>query len=233
MQVTPYGFVPYPDEAALGARTYYMFPWIYGAAIFTMLVVWRLSRSMTGRAIKAVREDEIAAAAAGIDATRYKVIAFVVGAFFAGVAGSLQAHMDNLIKPSQFDLDKSVAVVVMVTLGGLGSIWGAAIAAIVLTFLMEFLKSPQPWLEMGADLWWQVMHVVFRAPAHDPVQLTTTTGWVMETLTAAGRRPMAVFSALLIVLMLLRGRGGAAAQRLLPWRWRRSGAAPVAAGSRI
>src|SRR5690606_26084008 len=121
-------------------------PWIFGAAIITIAAVWRLARSPKGRAIVAVREDEIAAAAPGIDVTHHKVLAFVVGAFFAGVAGSLFAHRDGYINTGSFEFIDSVELVVIVTIGGLGSIPGAIIAAIVLTWLPEFLRDPAGWI---------------------------------------------------------------------------------------
>src|SRR5205085_152698 len=93
-----------------------------------------------GRAIMAVREDEIAAATAGIDPTRQKVTAFIVGAFFGGVAGAMFSLHERSITPSYFGLAKSIEIVVMVTLGGLGSISGAILAAIVLTLLPEVLR---------------------------------------------------------------------------------------------
>src|SRR5262245_16682342 len=96
----------------------------------------------------AVREDEIAASAVGIDTTHHKVMAFVIGAFFGGVAGALFALHESSIAPYQFGLQKSIEIVVMVTLGGLGSISGAIMAAIVLTLLPELLRDPPslwPW----------------------------------------------------------------------------------------
>jgi branched-chain amino acid transport system permease protein len=88
----------------------------------------------------AVREDEIAAAAVGLRNTYHKVLAFVVGAFFAGVAGAVFALNEYSITPSRFGMDRSIEIVVIVTLGGLGSISGAIVAAIVLTLLPEWLR---------------------------------------------------------------------------------------------
>src|SRR5690606_64710 len=91
----------------------------------------------------AVREDELAAEAMGVNTTRYKVQAFVIAAFFAGVAGSLFGHYLQLLSPKEFTWVKSFEVVAMVVLGGLGSISGAVIAAIVLTILPEALRPLQ------------------------------------------------------------------------------------------
>jgi branched-chain amino acid transport system permease protein len=89
----------------------------------------------------AVREDEIAAASIGIDTTRHKVLAFVTGAFFGGCAGALYAMHERSITPGTFGIARSIEIVVMVTLGGLGSISGAVLAAIILTLLPELLRE--------------------------------------------------------------------------------------------
>jgi branched-chain amino acid transport system permease protein len=124
-----------------GMPTYTNFVWLYGAVIVTVLVVWRLAHSAQGRAMAAVREDEIASAAVGISTTRSKVFAFVVGAFLAGVAGALWAHYTTLLHPSEYGFMRSVELVVIVTLAGLGSISGAVVAAIILTILPEALRE--------------------------------------------------------------------------------------------
>ncbi len=121
------------------------FAWLYGGVIVTALVVWRIARSAKGRSITAVREDEIAAAAVGIDATRHKVLAFVVGAFLAGVAGGMFAHFNTYLNPQEFGFLRSVEIVVMVTLGGLASISGAMVTAIILTMLPELLRGFAEW----------------------------------------------------------------------------------------
>jgi branched-chain amino acid transport system permease protein len=89
----------------------------------------------------AIREDEVAAEAMGVNTTAYKVRAFVVSAFFAGVAGALFAHFVPLINPGSFTFVKSIEVVVMVVLGGLGSTTGSIIAAVFLTLLPDMLRS--------------------------------------------------------------------------------------------
>lgn len=118
------------------------FFWVYAWVIACVMVVVRLVYSVKGKALFAIREDEFAASAIGIDTTRYKVMAFVVGSFFAGVAGGLFAHSaTGYINPSQFDTMKSIEIVVMVVLGGLGSVSGAMIAAVALTVLPEALRG--------------------------------------------------------------------------------------------
>ncbi|HSV14169.1 MAG TPA: branched-chain amino acid ABC transporter permease, partial [Tepidisphaeraceae bacterium] len=141
LQAPTYAIKPDIEE---GIRGYYIAPWIYGAVLLTILLIWRLARSTRGRAIRAVREDEIAAAATGISTTHQKVTAFVFGAFFAGVAGALYVNLDGYLNTASFGFMRSIEIVVMVTLGGLGSIWGAAIAAVILTILPEVLRNVSP-----------------------------------------------------------------------------------------
>jgi branched-chain amino acid transport system permease protein len=115
--------------------------WAFGAAAICIYVVTTMIGSTWGRGFLAVRDDEIAAGSMGINTTRYKVTAFVVGAFFAGVGGGLYAHQKGAINPEGFNFLKSVDVVVMVILGGMGSTVGVILAAIVLTVLNEYLRD--------------------------------------------------------------------------------------------
>ncbi len=136
-------------EAVGGPRGLNMIPgftnlfWTFGLATVTIYVISNMVDSTWGRGFLAVRDDEIAAEAMGINTTRYKVTAFVVAAFFAGIAGALYAHYITYISPGGFDFMKSVDVVVMVILGGMGSTVGVTIAAILLTVLNEFLRSAE------------------------------------------------------------------------------------------
>jgi branched-chain amino acid transport system permease protein len=120
---------------------FYISPWIFGTAALTILCVGRLVRSAKGNAIKSVRDDEIAAAAIGIDPTWNRVVAFTTGAFFAGVAGALYVHLDGYLNTNSFSFLRSIEIVVMVTLGGMGSLTGAAIAAVALTAIPELLDN--------------------------------------------------------------------------------------------
>ncbi len=115
--------------------------WLFGATVITILVVVNLINSSYGRAIISIREDEIASELMGINTTRYKVLAFVIGAMFAGLAGALYAHYFYIIKPETFNFLKSFDILVMVVLGGLGSTTGAIIAAIFITALTAALQS--------------------------------------------------------------------------------------------
>jgi branched-chain amino acid transport system permease protein len=110
---------------------------------FCVLLTHRFVMASQGRALLAIRENEIAAEAMGVDTTSYKVGAFVVSSAVAGVAGGLFAHYLSYINPSSFDFMKSVEIVIMVVLGGMGSVSGAILAAFILTFLPEALRPLQ------------------------------------------------------------------------------------------
>ena len=113
--------------------------WVLAFAAVTVFVVLCLVNSTYGRGFLATRDDEIAAEAVGLDTTHYKIVAFVVGAFFAGIAGGLYGHFKLTITPSGFDFTKSIEIVVMVILGGMGNTVGVILAAVLLTLLPEFL----------------------------------------------------------------------------------------------
>jgi len=115
--------------------------WSLGAAAITIYTVRSLIRSTYGRGFLAVRDDEIAAEAMGIDSTKFKVVAFVIGAFFAGVAGALYAHAVEFISPDAFSFLKSIEILVSVILGGMGHVFGVASAAVLLTGLNEWMRG--------------------------------------------------------------------------------------------
>ncbi|NBD12599.1 branched-chain amino acid ABC transporter permease [Corallococcus silvisoli] len=114
---------------------------VYFWVFLVVLVARRIAGSSHGRSLWAIREDEVAAEAMGVDTTGYKVRAFVISSFFAGIAGGLFAHFVPIINPGSFTFVKSMEIVVMVVLGGLGSTTGAIVAAIFLTLLPEGLRS--------------------------------------------------------------------------------------------
>lgn len=109
--------------------------------LVTIVVINNFIRSSHGRACIAIRENEIAAEAMGINTTLYKVIAFSLGALFAGIAGGLSAHKFYVINPGSFNFLKSFEILVMVVLGGLGSTSGAIVGAVVLTVLFTVLQE--------------------------------------------------------------------------------------------
>ncbi len=113
---------------------------VLAAALVCAYVAWRIKTTRVGRALHAIRENEIAARATGIDATRYKVIAFVLAGAYAGLAGSLLAHDMKFLSPDSYSFDQSVVFLVMLILGGSSSIGGAILGAILLTMLPEVLR---------------------------------------------------------------------------------------------
>lgn len=116
-------------------------PWLVGCVLFTIIVIVNFTNSTHGRACISIRENEIAADAMGINTTYYKVAAFVIGAFFAGIAGGLYSHNFYIIQPTNFGFLKSFDILIFVVLGGLGSMSGAVISAVILTIISTFLQD--------------------------------------------------------------------------------------------
>ena len=114
--------------------------WVLAFVALTIFVVTCLVHSTYGRGFLATHDDEIASEAVGLDTTRYKIVAFVVSAFFAGIAGGLYGHFKLTITPTGFDFTKSIEIVVMVILGGMGNTVGVVLAAVLLTLLPELLR---------------------------------------------------------------------------------------------
>jgi branched-chain amino acid transport system permease protein len=160
-----------------GIASYTNLFWTYSLAALCIYVVVSLVDSTFGRGFLTVRDDEIAAEAMGINTTKFKVIAFIVGAFFAGVAGALYAHTATYINPSGFDFQLSVQIVIMVILGGMGNTAGVAFAAVLLTLLLEYLRAV-------ADY-----------------------AFLPNAIREIAKNRMIVFSLVLIALMLLRPQG--------------------------
>lgn len=117
------------------------FPWVFFVMLFTLIVIKNFVNSTHGRACIAIRENEIAAEAMGVNTTKYKVIAFTIGAAFAGVAGGLFAHCFYIINPSSFTFMQSFNYLIMVVMGGLGSLTGSIAGAFVVTFISAALAS--------------------------------------------------------------------------------------------
>jgi branched-chain amino acid transport system permease protein len=115
--------------------------WVFFCLLATILVIVNFTNSTHGRACISIRENEIAADAMGINTTYYKVAAFAIGSFFAGIAGGLYAHNFYIIQPTNFGFLKSFDILIFVVLGGLGSMSGAVIAAILLTIVSAFLQD--------------------------------------------------------------------------------------------
>jgi branched-chain amino acid transport system permease protein len=117
--------------------------WVGLSALATIVMARRLATSTQGRALFAIRDDEVAAEAMGVDTTGYKVRAFVISAAYAGLGGALVAHAIMLCTPKMFTFVRSIEVVVLIVLGGLGSITGSVVSAVVLTIGLEFLREFQ------------------------------------------------------------------------------------------
>lgn len=125
------------------------FFWVFGFAALTVYTVTALVHSTYGRGFIAVRDDEIAAEAMGINTTKYKVAAFVIGAFFAGIAGGLYAHAIQFLTPGGFGFMLSITFVVMVILGGMGNTPGVILAAALLTLMPEGLRKLAGYPHLG------------------------------------------------------------------------------------
>ena len=164
-----------------GIATLTNFGWAWALAALTVFVVAALVNSTYGRGFIAVHDDEVAASAMGINPTRYKVTAFVVGAFFAGIAGGLYAHHKQFLSPSGFDFMKSIDIVVMVILGGMGRTVGVIIAAVLLTLMPE-------WLRMLPSF-------------------TVTLPWSGPTVIQLTEFRMIIYALLIIALMMARPQG--------------------------
>lgn len=124
----------------LGIQGLTTFPVVMILTVVTVAAMMLLENSRNGRAMLAVREDEIAAESVGINTTWYKIQAFAIGSFCAGVGGALFAHTTTFIQPTDFSFMKSIEILNMVVLGGLGSISGAIIGSVVLTTAPEVLR---------------------------------------------------------------------------------------------
>ncbi len=108
--------------------------------VLTIFVIKRIVNSPFGRILRSIREDEIASEALGKDTTKYKLLVFIIGAFFAGIAGSLYAHYITFIDPSSFTVMESITILLMVIFGGMGSISGSVVGAVILVALPELLR---------------------------------------------------------------------------------------------
>jgi branched-chain amino acid transport system permease protein len=120
---------------------YTTWSWLYFCVIATVLFIHNFIKSYKGRACIAIGEDEIAAEAMGVNTTYYKVLAFTLGAFFAGIAGALYANYFYFLKPDSFGFMKSIDILVIVVFGGMGSIKGSIVGAILLSIISLFLQG--------------------------------------------------------------------------------------------
>ena len=114
---------------------------VFVVIVITIIVISNLVKSKQGRAICAIRDNVIAAETAGINIVYHKLLAFVVAAFFAGIAGVLYGHNLSIVAPDKFDFNRSIEILVIVVLGGMGSIKGSVISATIITLLPEVLRD--------------------------------------------------------------------------------------------
>jgi branched-chain amino acid transport system permease protein len=132
---------------AVGGATGYQVPgyanffWIAIFAVITVVVIHNIVKSDAGRALISIREDELAAEAMGVNTTRYKVTSFVIGSAFAGVSGVLFAHYNKFLSTNDFQFIKSFEIIIMIVIGGMGSMTGAILGAIIVTLLPELLRQ--------------------------------------------------------------------------------------------
>jgi branched-chain amino acid transport system permease protein len=175
------GFKGIPDHANLW--------WNFGWCLFTLFVTIRLIRSNSGNVFKAIRDDETAAKAMGIDVFRQKLLSFTIGAFFAGVGGALLGSLLATIDPKMFTFVLTFNVLMIVVTGGLGSITGSVLAGIAITFLLEWLRFVENPVYFG--------------------------DWELPGI--PGMR-MVVFSLALICIILFR-REGFMGKREFSWNW--------------
>ena len=123
--------------------------WSWGVAVATVAAVAALVNSSYGRAMQAVREDEIAARATGVDSFRHLILAFVLSAFFLGVGGGLLAHLITTISPSLFTFFLTFNLLIIIVVGGLGSTTGAVVAAVFFTLAGEWLRVVEEPTRLG------------------------------------------------------------------------------------
>lgn len=219
---------------------------IWFLAILCIAVCRNLLKTAQGLRFLAVREDEIASQAMGVDITRVKVTAFVIGSAFAGAAGAMLAHMDGFISPMKFTMDTSFIILTMVVLGGTGSITGSAIAAVVLFYLPEKMRDlpNMPLANVTAGLVAVFVAVALLKRVLDHVHdkgkrliwyagtvLATVVGYFVSAALFAmapfaqsappiegAKLRMVVFAITLVALMLLRPQG-VFAHHEFSWSW--------------
>lgn len=184
------------------------FGWTYTWVILGIVFMRNLLASAHGRTFAAVRDNEIATRSLGVDTTRIKVTAFVLGAFWAGVAGALLGFYNASIFPKQFEFDRSIELLAMVVLGGTGSLSGPILAAALLTALPEFLRVLGGWLTSAC------------APLVSAGLLDAPPAFLGQL----SQYRMVIYAALLISMMITRPKGFLGGRELgdvLKGLWRR------------
>ena len=171
---------------------YTNFLWVGAFAVITIVIVYNIVHSDIGRALVSIREDELAAEAMGINTTRYKVLAFVISSALAGMAGVLFGHYTSFLSTNDFQFIRSFEIIIMIVLGGMGSLTGAVLGAITVTFLPELLRTLGPRLES----------LLSTAIGANNIPVS-----VHNFLSQLANYRLVIFAALLIVIMLTRPQG--------------------------
>lgn len=191
--------------------------WVYLTVGLTLILVYRLKISSSGRAFLSIREDEVAAQAMGVNITRYKVRAFVLSSFIAGVAGALYGLDIGAISATELGFQKSFDIIIMVVLGGMGSISGAALAAIILTILPELLRDPPPIWPAGALILlvmvivqasrrrWNLKSLIIMAVV--TAILEAARQWCVSRNINIAEYRLVLYALMLILMMILRPEG--------------------------
>ncbi len=141
---------------------YFVFAFVVAALV--VWLVFLLLHSPFGRVLRAIREDELAAQAFGKNVVKYKLLALMLGAGFAGIAGSLYAHYITFIDPTSFTLVETILILSMIVLGGIGSLWGSIIGAIILVLLPEplrFLSLPSSMVAALRQMMYALLLIIF------------------------------------------------------------------------
>ncbi len=163
--------------------------WSYGFMIFTLFFIWRLTHSSFGRAMKAIREDEVAAEAMGIRSLRYKIMAFTISGSFEGVAGGLLAHLITTISPTLFTFFLTFNLLIIIVIGGLGSTTGSVISAVLFVLGGEALRAVEEPFSIG------------------PLNIPAIPGM-----------RMVIFAVILVVVMIF-ARQGIMGRKEISWQW--------------
>ena len=143
------------DTITRGARTFSGVPpystlwWVWGWMILTVYIIWRVVRSSFGRRMMAVRDNEIAAQSLGISVMGSRLLAFCISAFFTAVAGSLWAHFIMAFSPKSFYFAETFSVIIMLAIGGMGSVSGSIVGTVSVTILSEVLRNAERGINLG------------------------------------------------------------------------------------
>lgn len=214
------------------------FDTVFLFTVISFVLLYNFTRSAYGRALQSIREDEIAAECMGVPTTYFKVLAFVVAAFFAGIAGSLYGHYLMFLHPNDFGLLRSIEILLMIVLGGMGRLWGALFGAVVLSILPEVLRNYQ-----GIVYTSIVVYLVGVAISYQKGK-SNILRWVAGIVVAgvivsaflfygktlliqyAGQMRMVIYAILLILMMIFQPSGlfGLARDLIMPLKKRLRGA---------